>query len=236
MVFCERDRAVLAAHALGALDEAEALTVDEHLATCEQCRSELRELNEVRGALDMLPPEAWLDGPPDDADLLLQRTLRSARAERSGRRMSHRLIGAVAAAVVGLLAIGAGVLVGRGTAPQQPEAGPPITATATTPPPGTRVGSITDPGTGVRLTVRVQPAAGWVRVNAAVTGIPQGQRCRLVVVGKNGEREVAGSWLVSPKAATDGTTLDGSALVAPDDVAAVEVENFEGTQFVSLSM
>jgi predicted anti-sigma-YlaC factor YlaD len=235
VVFCEQDKAVLAAHALGALDEAEALTVEEHLATCEQCRSELQEFDEVRGALDMLPPEAWLDGPPEDADLLLQRTLRSARAERSGRRMSHRLFGAVAAAVLGLVAIGAGVLVGRGTAPDQ-VAGPAAISTAPTPPPGTAVGSVTDPATGARLTVRLTPAVGWVRVSAAVTGIPAGQRCRLVVVGRNGEHEVAGSWLVSAKGAKEGTTLEGAALVAPDSVTAVKVENFDGKQYVSLSI
>jgi RNA polymerase sigma-70 factor (ECF subfamily) len=77
------------------------------------------------------------------------------------------------------------------------------------------------------------PAAGWVRVSATVTGIPAGQKCRLVVVGAAGDRQVAGSWLVSPKGEQDGTTLNGSALVDPAQVSAILVENTDGRQFVS---
>ncbi len=73
------------------------------------------------------------------------------------------------------------------------------------------------------------PAAGWVRVNASVTGIPQGQKCVLVVKSKSGDTEIAGSWLVGPKAAKNGTNLDGSALVAPDQVASVAVMSTSGT-------
>src|SRR5437764_485713 len=96
---CERDMTELAVHALGALDDEDRLTVEEHLAACQRCRTELDELSDVRDVLDMLPREAWLDGPPDGADLMLQRTLRAALAERSGRRLPGRLV-AVAAAVV----------------------------------------------------------------------------------------------------------------------------------------
>jgi RNA polymerase sigma-70 factor (ECF subfamily) len=235
VVSCDQDKAVLAAHAMGALDEAEALSVGRHVASCERCQVELGELDEVRTALDSLPPEAWLDGPPEGADLLLQRTLRAARAERAGRLFSRRLATAAAAAVLAVVGVGGGVLVGRGTAPQN--AGQPLGSSAvTTPPPGTRTLSATDAGTGARLTVRVEPAAGWVRVSAAVTGIPAGQRCRLRVVDKDGRGVDAGSWLVSEKGAREGTTLNGSALVAPADVASVRVENFDGRPFVSVSV
>jgi hypothetical protein len=70
-------------------------------------------------------------------------------------------------------------------------------------------------------------------VNASVTGIPAGQRCKIVVVSRSGAREVAGSWLVSPAAATTGTNLDGAALVAPDSVVAIEVRNSDGYTFVA---
>jgi RNA polymerase sigma-70 factor (ECF subfamily) len=66
-----------------------------------------------------------------------------------------------------------------------------------------------------------------------VEGVPAGERCRLVVVGAGGQREVAGSWLISPKGAEEGTALDGFALVAPADVTAVVVETVTGRQFVS---
>ena len=232
MSFCERDVTVLAVHALGALDEDERLSVEEHLDFCERCRAELDDLTGVRDALDLIPPEAWLEGPPEGGDLMLRRTLRAARTEHTGWRLSRRMV-AVAAAVV-LMVVAAGGLVGRITAPVA--AGQAAASAPALPVPGTRVGSFTDATTGARMTVRVEPAAGWVRVSAAVTGIPAGQRCRLVVVGRDGHREIAGSWLVSAKAVRDGTVLSGAALVAPQDVAAVHVENVDGEQFVSVSV
>lgn len=56
------------------------------------------------------------------------------------------------------------------------------------------------------LTRAVVPAVGWVRVNAAVTGIPAGQQCRLIVLGRDGSRQLAGSWLVSTAGATTMAT------------------------------
>ncbi|WP_218577556.1 hypothetical protein [Phytohabitans rumicis] len=84
------------------------------------------------------------------------------------------------------------------------------------------------------MTAKVVPAAGWVRVNAAVNGIPAGENCRLLVVSRDGTREIAAGWIVSEKGETDGTTLDGSAAVDPADVVAVEVQNTEGRTFVTL--
>jgi anti-sigma factor RsiW len=229
---CERGTVLLGAHVLHALDPDETRDVEEHLVQCAQCRAELAELEQVRALLDEVPREAFLEGPPDDADLLLARTLRQASAE-TARGTRVRLISGIAAAVAAAAAlVGAGVLIGRDAEPDV-VAGPPTASSLPTPVEGTRFVSATDPTTGARLTARVEPAAGWVRVNAAVTGVPAGERCRLIVVATDGTREVAGSWLVSEAGAQSGTTLDGSALVAPDDVAAVVVENVEGRQFVS---
>jgi len=236
VAYCGQDSSTLAALALGALGDDELREVQEHVSGCDWCRAELDELDEVRAVLDELPPEALLDGPPEGGELLLQRTLRAARAERASRRLPRRLLGVAVAAAVAVLAVGGGVLFGRSTTPQ-PRAAPTAAGqTTVTLPPGTKFASATDPATHAGIRVRVEPAAGWVRVNAAVTGIPVGQRCRLVVIGKDGAREVAGSWQVSAKGAREGTTLDGSALVAPTDVTAVRVENFDGHQFVTVNV
>jgi hypothetical protein len=56
------------------------------------------------------------------------------------------------------------------------------------------------------------------------------------VLARDGSREVAGSWLASAKGEKDGTQLDGAALVAPDQVAGVAVENEAGKQFVLLKV
>lgn len=233
----EHDVEALGTYVLGGLDEADRRSVEEHLAGCEWCRAERTGLEEMREALGELPPEAFLDGPPDDGDVVLQRTLRRIREEsaRQGRRRGALAAATVAAAVVAALA--AGVVLGRGQDRPSPVPAPTVVLPTASPyPAGTRVGSRLDPGTGARLTVRVVPAAGWVRVTAAVMGIPQGQRCRIWVVARDGTRVLAGSWLVSAQGARDGTTLDGSALVAPQDVAAVEVDSVAGRRFVSVPL
>lgn len=115
-------------------------------------------------------------------------------------------------------------------------AAPTTTAPTTTAPttvPSTRYATATDAGTGARIAATVVPAAGWVRLSVEVTGVPAGERCRLVVVGAGGERQTAGSWVVSAKAAAEGSNLSGFALVPPDQVSAVVVENFAGRRFVS---
>jgi hypothetical protein len=72
-----------------------------------------------------------------------------------------------------------------------------------------------------------------VRVTAATAGIKEGERCHLLVVSRTGTTVEAGSWLVSRKGAEQGVTLQGSALMAPADVAAVRVENWAGDVLVS---
>jgi hypothetical protein len=134
--------------------------------------------------------------------------------------------------------LGAGVALGRSTAPDQVAQVPPasVAPTASPLPPNTFVGSKVEASTGVRMTTRVVPAAGWVRVNATVAGIPAGEDCRLIVVGSGGEREIAGGWIVSEQGEQNGTNLDGSAAVAMDDVVAIEVRNTAGKTFVTLPL
>jgi hypothetical protein len=231
------DHADIDGYIVGSLDPDMLLAVEQHLATCEECRDEVRSLREVQELLASVPVEAFLEGPPDDADILLQRTLRQMRAEESGST-GRRTRWAAAAGVIGAAAaLCVGVLVGRTTAdaPQVvAEAPAPVSASPEVP--GTRFASAHDPTTGARLTVRVVPAAGWVRVNAAVTGIPAGQACQLIVVSRDGHRETAGSWLVSSTTATPGVSLDGAALVDPAAVTQVLVQNTSGHQFVTANV
>ncbi|HEX4225777.1 MAG TPA: zf-HC2 domain-containing protein [Pseudonocardiaceae bacterium] len=216
----------LGAYALGSLDEPEAGVVAEHVAHCADCRTQLDDLTAVRELLGEVPPEAFLDGPPDDADLVLPRTLRRINQEKAAGRRKRTLTITAAAAVVALAALGGGILIGRAgeTQPNISAAGP-----ATTNVPGTK--HLTGADSGAKLAATVVPADGWVWVHASVSGIPAGQKCRLVVVSRSGQTEIAGSWLV-PANQTHAVKLDGTALVAPTDVAAVEVQNLAGHVFV----
>jgi predicted anti-sigma-YlaC factor YlaD len=228
------DHADIAGYLIHSLTPEQQAQVEEHLAGCAECRAEVESLREWTAALEAVPEAMLLDGPPDDADLLLQRTLREIRAESAGRRHRRTAMLTSAAAVLIAVAVAGGVVAGRSTAPDRPVAQPTAAPVVTTTPPGTRVASTVDATTGARITAAVLPATGWVRVTATVAGVPAGEQCLLQVVGKDGTPVLAGSWLVSQANAANGTTLNGSALIDPARVAAVRVVSTDGKQYVSV--
>ncbi|MEU5976853.1 zf-HC2 domain-containing protein [Streptomyces sp. NPDC047315] len=232
----QHDGELLGAYVLGALDEEEQRRIEGHVAECEGCRVELEALRDLEATLGEVPPEAFLDGPPQGGDLMLRRTLRQVHAERSRSDGRRRVMLAVAASAVAAAVLGAGFLVGRTTADEGETEAVPKPPTISAPPvvPETKFGSGTDTATGARMAVRMTPTSDWVRVNAAVSGIPAGELCRLVVVSKDGKREVAGSWVVGNK--EKGANLDGSAAVAGKDVKEVFVENDAGKRYVTASL
>ncbi|ARE78134.1 MULTISPECIES: zf-HC2 domain-containing protein [unclassified Streptomyces] len=231
---------LLGPYVLGVLDAEEIRRVEEHMSGCVQCREEVTALREMEAALGEVPDEAFLDGPPQGGDLLLQRTLRQMRGEQAGdRRRRAGLTGlAVAASLAAVFWAGTQLGTGESGAVALPPVPPSPTATAdpSPPPAGTKVLSATDKGTGARMTVQMTPATKWVRVRAAVTGVPPGERCRLVVVSKNGTRTTAGGWVTGSQenGEAKGAALDGSAAVDPADVRAILVENESGKAFVSV--
>lgn len=227
------DHVDMAGYVMEMLTPEEKQRADEHLAVCADCRGEIDSLREWSAALAEVPEPMLLDGPPEDADLLLQRTLRQVRTESAGRRHRRLALVTSAAAAVIAVAIGGGVVVGRDTAPTQSGALPTASASL---PAGTRTATGTDAVTGARMTVSVLPAAGWVRVNATVAGIPAGEKCKLEVIGRDGTAILAGSWLVSATGEANGTPLNGSALIDPAEVTAVRVVNTAGKQFVNVTV
>ena len=241
------DQTLLGAYVLGVLDPYEARAVESHLAGCPECRWELNELAAVRNVLHDVPPEAFLDGPPEGGELLLQRTLRQARVKggevsRPGLTHSRRarrgpLPVAVSVILLAAAAMSGGVVVGRMSAstPENPSvAAPPVEVPSQLP--GSRSGTGTDPVTGATMSVQVVPAAGWVRVHAQVSGVKPGERCLLRVVPKYGNPMTAGSWLSSNKGDGAGVVLDGAALVDPSQVSSVDVVTTDGRKVVSVGV
>lgn len=225
---------LLGAYVLGVLAAPERTDLEAHLAVCPACGAELVELEAVKGMLDEVPPEALLNGPPG-ADLVLQRTLRQMRAERGPAGWRRRTLAVAVAAVLLAGGIVTGVLVGRSTAPAAPVAtGSAPPSPSATLPSGVRAGSTVDPTTHVRLTAQIIPAAGWIRIHATITGLPVGANCRLVVLGRDGQREVAGGWIVTARGSREGTPLDGSAAIAPADVTGVAVVDTAGRTYATL--
>jgi anti-sigma factor RsiW len=235
-----RDHPDLSDLITGDLSAEEARRLDRHVAGCPTCTEEVTSLRAVRELIQDAPPEMLIDGPPADGDLLLARTLRQVRKD-APRVVSRSWLSnaAVAICLVGL-ALAVGVLIGRSRHGSQSVAEVPITPLPTSSPattaPGVRTATATDAGTGARLTVSVTPAIGWIRLSAAVTGIPAGERCELVAIARDGSRHLAGSWLVSAAGATAGTSLNGSTLVDVADLAAVQVQNTSGKRFVTVGL
>ncbi|RSM63849.1 anti-sigma factor [Kibdelosporangium aridum] len=217
------------AYVAGLLAPNQAAGVEQHIDSCEVCRMDSVSLREMREFLGEVPPEAMLEGYPDDADLVLQRALRQVRTEKTAARRRSRFLTAAAAVVAAAALVTGGVLVGQSTTSQ------PVAVPTVTQPEGVRFANSTDSETGARLVVRVTPAAGWARVNAAVSGIPAGEPCRLIVVSKDGTRESAGSWVV-PDNESGGTTLDGSALIPANDITTVLVETTDGKRYVTANI
>lgn len=60
------NRGSLGAYALGALQPDEECTVERHVAACDDCFNQLTGLLRLRNSLSQVPPEAFLDGPPDE--------------------------------------------------------------------------------------------------------------------------------------------------------------------------
>jgi hypothetical protein len=239
------DRAQLGAFAIGALDPVEARMVHEHISGCLECQREVNELMMIRRALDQVPPEAFLDGPPENGDLLLRRTLRrlstdAEAAQPPPRRRLGALV-AVAAAAAGI-ALAGGVILGRESVNSPDQAiqppGSSITSTPGSPdtstPGNAPVFQATNSGTGTSMRVAVEPKKGWVWLHTDVTGLKQGLRCEVYVVPKRGEPVLAGSWTVSEDGEKNGTRLEGTADVAPEAVKAIQIRTVEGDVMVEV--
>ena len=140
------------------------------------------------------------------------------------------LVAAAAALIAGVGVVGA--VIGRQTG--EPVAGQTTGPATTAPVPGQKTVQATDAGTGTSITATIVPKAGWVTVNADVRNLPVGAQCELRVVDKAGRSRVAGSWLVSPKSAKEGSVIQGGALVPLSQVKSVEVVTFQGQRMVSV--
>ncbi|WP_328326370.1 zf-HC2 domain-containing protein [Kribbella sp. NBC_00382] len=237
----EHDHSQLGAYVLGGLEPDEIREVDEHLSGCAEAREELAGFEEMKEFLGEVPPEAFLDGPPEDGDLLLQRTLRQVRSEAAeaepvGHQVAEQTAGGsrkrgpwllVAAAVVVVAgALGGGVLIGRQSV-DEPVAG------ATPPPAGSKQATATDAKTKVTMATTVEPRAGWAWVNVQLTNLKAGDKCEMLITDKTGRVYVAGSWVISEKAAKEGSRFGGGVLVPIDQVKSVEIKTVQGAHIVT---
>jgi predicted anti-sigma-YlaC factor YlaD len=203
---CREIRHSLGVYVLGAIDPADRAQVDEHLATCTDCREELASLAGLPALLRRVPTaEAERLAVADQADLagpaelvtdetsademlpsLLTRTTRARRVRR-WRELA-------AAAAVAVLALGAGAAgataLSSGSSPSGTHAQAGAKHTWQT------VSGI-DSVTGATLTVKYASVPWGTTMAVRVSGIPAGTVCEFVVTDTHGHRFVVGGWRVN---------------------------------------
>lgn len=243
------------AYALGILDDAEATAFEAHLAGCEWCA---QQLDELAGMEPMMAALADLPGTgtPAIAESLtvkpgprLAEKLVDEVAERraSKRRRNFYLVGTAAALIIGgpfaaVATTGGGDDGGGGrkTEATRTAAGPAESAFAAMP---DRV-TATDPATEVSATVALEKKAWGTEAVLELKNVKGPQKCSLIAVGKNGERETLSSWTVPdwgygiPDATTEKAKkplyVHGGAAFEPNQIDHFEVMTFDGERLVEV--
>ena len=191
---CRQIRQSLGVYVLGAIDPAERAQVDEHLATCPECREELASLAGLPAMLRKVPMVeaerlAAAEEDPELTGMPSPEMLTSLLGRTANVRRIHRWRGLAAAAAVALVAVAGGAAVT--SALQQPGTSPPAHAHVT----AWHQTSGTGP-TGAHLTVRYRHKAWGTEMEVNVTGLRPGSVCQFQVADKAGGKSVVGSWVL----------------------------------------
>ncbi|MFE9606982.1 zf-HC2 domain-containing protein [Streptomyces sp. NPDC006012] len=234
------------AYALGILEEAEATAFEAHLAGCEWCAGQLDELAGMEPVLAALADLPGAGTPGPGASLPAGPGLRSAEqlldevAERRARKRRWS-IGLVAAAVALIIGGPLTVLAATGGPDSPAVAAPPAGAAFTTM--ADKV-TATDPATHVTATVAVERTPWGSDTVLQLKNVPGPEKCSLIAVGRNGERETVTSWSVPvrgyglPGAGNDDAKaplyVRGGAALQPDQIDHFEVMTFSGRKLVQV--
>jgi hypothetical protein len=194
MTSCREIRQALGVYVLGAIDPAERAQVDEHLATCLECREELASLAGLPAMLRKVPvveaerlaaPDAELDA----AEMPSEAILNSLVAHTANVRRIHRWRNLAAAAAVVVLALGGGVAVGHALQ------SPPSSSSAAAAKDWNTV-TRTDAATGAALTVKYRQVKWGTTMLVHVAGIQPGSVCQFLVTDSSGRTSPVGGWMV----------------------------------------
>ncbi|WP_028923319.1 anti-sigma factor family protein [Pseudonocardia acaciae] len=225
------DHERLTAYAVGLLPEHDQPALTRHLDGCQACQAELSELRAMDAALQAMPPELFLDGPPPNSDWVLRRATRQLRREseqrqRHGLQRRRRRTAIAAAALIALtgsLGAAAGYALHQPPTPTSNAVAAPATPVA-----GTRTLTGLNTSSGARIDVTLTPNTGWVGIKANIVGLPPHERCMLVVTDNKANRYIVGSWAVpDPSEGSNHYTVDAGAAVPLTDVSTITVESLD---------
>lgn len=196
---CREIRQTLGVYVLGAIDPADRALVDDHLATCPDCREELAGLAGLPALLRRVPiaevERLAAADPADDEELAAAAAelLPAALARTTQVRRMRRWRELAAAAVVAVLALGAGAagahLLNSGTpAPRPVVAGHEL---------HWQTVASTDAATQAGLRVKYARKPWGTTMQVQVWGIRPGTVCQFSVVDAHGHHWLLGGWRVS---------------------------------------
>jgi anti-sigma factor RsiW len=202
----------LGAYLVGSLDPAERAEVEQHLATCTDCRSEMAELAPLPGVLGRIDAAEARDRLLTPSPDLLSRALAAVdeHERKARRRLVRWKVTAAAAAVVAVLA---------GLVPQL------ITKGAEGTPMAVMTG-VTAAGMG-----SMQQRAWGTAVHLELTGLPPASGYRAYATARDGRTEVAANWGASP----DGrATVVGTTAIPRNELASIEIRTVDGRPLLTL--
>ncbi|MPY56971.1 anti-sigma factor family protein [Streptomyces spongiae] len=241
------------AYALGILDDAEATQFEAHLATCEWCGQQLDELAGMEPMLAALADLPGAQGTPAIGESL---------AVKPSQQMSDRLVGEVVQRRAAkkrrsfyMLAAGVALIVGGPTAvfattggdesgqQNQPLAASPAKDAFTH---MTDKVKATDKSTGVTATVATEAKAWGTHAVIELSNVKGPEKCSLIAVGKNGERETATTWAVPNRGygiknskdpeAKEPLYTHGGVAMEPNEIDHFEVMTFDGKKLAEIDM
>ena len=188
-----RLRLALGAYLLGGLDSEEARAVEEHVASCAECRAEVEQLEVLPAMLDVVPAaraEDLAEVPTSVATEPAPPTLLSkVRARRRSLRLrvAGVIAGAAAASLAGGLALGpaVGALLG-GNRPPAPTPTPSETAAA--------ANYSLDSADGAHIDLALVRKGWGTELDLVCRGMPNDGVFSVWVLTSDGEQERAASW------------------------------------------
>lgn len=237
------------AYALGILDDAEATAFEAHLATCEWCA---QQLDELAGMEPMLAALADLPGSGTPAigeslsarpaPRLVEKLVDEVSTHHAHkRRRGFYMIAAAAALIIAgplaVLAVNGGGDSGQSATPLA------ATAKAAFSTMSDKV-TATDASTKVTATVAMEKKDWGTWGVVQLSNVKGPQKCSLIAVGKNGERETMTSWSVpnwgygianaKTEEAKQPLYAQGGAAFKPNEIDHFEVMTFDGKKLVQV--
>ncbi|AYL36348.1 MULTISPECIES: anti-sigma factor family protein [Streptomyces] len=242
------------AYALGILDDAEATAFEAHLASCEWCA---QQLDELAGMEPMLAALADLPGTGTPAlgeslsakpsPRVVEKLVDEVAERRARKRRRNFYMVAAAGALivsgpfVAVAASGGGEEGGGGSGTSRTLAANP--AKEAFDKTSDKI-MATDPETQVTATVALEKKLWGTEIVTELKNVKGEQKCSLIAVGKNGERETVNSWSVPgegyglPDATTDKAKqplyVQGGAAFAPNEIDHFQVMTFDGKLLVEV--